>query len=159
SQCYWGNEIGTKAKRVDPDECAVSCEGLVTEACGASKRIIIYENLAYEPPPSSEDPSSPVPTATVLPSVESFQSPSCYIDGSSPVVLTNGSSTRDDMTVEDCIELADGWRYAGLENGSDCLWGDLVVSSQQTDQAECTSGCAGKTTVACGARNRLLVYE
>jgi hypothetical protein len=53
-------------------------------------------------------------------SVAPFQSPTCVLDYTDVRVLNNGSATdlgENGMTVEKCIEFAQGWQYAGVEFG------------------------------------------
>jgi hypothetical protein len=53
-------------------------------------------------------------------SVYPFQSPTCIIDYTDNRVLVNGSASDlslTGMTVEKCMELGQGWQYAGVEYG------------------------------------------
>lgn len=53
-------------------------------------------------------------------SVSPFQSPICVQDFTDNRVLVNGSTSdlsATGMTVEKCIELAQGWQYAGVQYG------------------------------------------
>jgi hypothetical protein len=53
-------------------------------------------------------------------SVAPFQSPTCVLDYTDVRVLNNGSAIdlgENGMTVEKCIEFAQGWQYAGVEFG------------------------------------------
>jgi hypothetical protein len=78
-----------------------------------------------EPPAEStaEPPAEPTdlsPRPTILPSVYEYGNPRCFVDGPSSRVLGNSSSTENGsngMTVEKCVEQAEGWRYAGVEFG------------------------------------------
>ena len=119
SICYWGNDIASTSSGVDTDECLTPCGGLVSEACGASQRMLIYENTTYTPPSSTTTLSGPTgtPTPTIVASVETFENPTCYTDSASRRILVNGTQSASDMTVAQCIALADGWKYAGIESG------------------------------------------
>ncbi|KAL1839879.1 hypothetical protein VTK73DRAFT_3893 [Phialemonium thermophilum] len=66
-------------------------------------------------PASASSSTAPSPSG---PSVGSFRLDGCFLDDPVIRALQNGSSTSSDMTVEKCVSLADGWRYAGLEHGT-----------------------------------------
>ncbi|EPS45691.1 hypothetical protein H072_311 [Dactylellina haptotyla CBS 200.50] len=83
----------------------------------------------------------------------------CQIDSSSNRALEN-SKTSSDMTVDKCLELADTYKYAAVQNGNTCYWGDdLGSSSQDAGSGECKTPCAGKTSEICGGTLRNLLYE
>jgi hypothetical protein len=52
-----------------------------------------------------------------LPSAGTFNSIGCWTDSINARTLTGGSSTANDMTVEKCVTLAAGFKYAGVEYG------------------------------------------
>ncbi|KAF3903263.1 hypothetical protein ABW20_dc0107327 [Dactylellina cionopaga] len=98
---------------------------------------------------------------TWVPSVGAFKDPVCLFDSGDARVLTDGSATGSDMTVEKCIGLAaaDGYRYAGVEFGIECYWGDIQTNPQQSAQDNCNQPCSGSPGEVCGAGNRILLYE
>jgi hypothetical protein len=49
------------------------------------------------------------------PFVGTFNSLGCWTDSTEARALTGGSSTSADMTVEKCVALAKGFKYAGVE--------------------------------------------
>ncbi|KAI0006359.1 WSC-domain-containing protein [Xylariaceae sp. FL0662B] len=100
----------------------------------------------------------------IVPSVGAYGNPACLTDNTDSRLLTDGSrvdQSSTGMTVEKCISLAaaDGWRYAGVESGGECYWGDVENNAQQADQADCDTVCAGNAGEICGGGNRILVYE
>lgn len=69
-------------------------------------------------PTSSSTTTTAPPSPTVVPSVERFENPSCFVDITDSRILLNGTSVDQSttgMTVEKCVNLSDGWRFAGVE--------------------------------------------
>ncbi|KZL65202.1 WSC-domain-containing protein, partial [Colletotrichum tofieldiae] len=98
----------------------------------------------------------------IVPSAGAYKDPVCLFDAPGSRVLTGGSSEdQTGMTVEKCIAqaAADGWRYAGVEFGGECFWGDVQVNPERSNQADCNTACAGNPDQVCGGGNRILVYE
>ncbi|KAK2005862.1 WSC-domain-containing protein [Colletotrichum eremochloae] len=98
----------------------------------------------------------------IVPSAGAYKDPVCLFDAPGSRVLTGGSSEdQSGMTVEKCIAqaAADGWRYAGVEFGRECFWGDVQVNPERSNQADCNTVCAGNPDQVCGGGNRILVYE
>ncbi|RDW72896.1 WSC-domain-containing protein [Coleophoma cylindrospora] len=100
----------------------------------------------------------------IVPSVSFFGNPVCLMDSAGARVLTGGTNqdqSSTGMTVEKCIRqaAADGWRYAGVEFGGECYWGDTETNPQQSNQGDCNTPCAGDPSEICGGGNRILVYE
>ncbi|EPS38626.1 hypothetical protein H072_7637 [Dactylellina haptotyla CBS 200.50] len=96
-----------------------------------------------------------------VPAVGSYKNPVCLFDSPGARVLTDGSATADDMTVEKCADLAaaDGYAYFGVEFGVECYWGDVETNPQQSAQDNCNQACAGNPGEICGAGNRILLYR
>ncbi|KAL0937228.1 WSC-domain-containing protein [Colletotrichum truncatum] len=95
-------------------------------------------------------------------SVGGYTNPVCLFDAPDSRVLRGGSSDdHTGMTVEKCIAqaAADGWRYAGVEFGGECFWGDVQVNPERSNQADCNTPCAGNPSQVCGGGNRILLYE
>ncbi|KAK3308375.1 peptidase S8/S53 domain-containing protein [Chaetomium strumarium] len=63
------------------------------------------------------------------------------------------------MTVEKCIQLAQGWQYAGVEYGGECWWGDSPVNPQGANAGDCSQPCAGDAGELCGNGNRMIMYR
>lgn len=104
-ECHYGNNLASTSVAASSG-CDTPCAGRPTEICGGGDRMVVYQNDAYVP----------LPTATEVPSVDDWTSRGCFMDTGSPRVLTGGSNTAGDMTVQKCISFADGYRYAGVEN-------------------------------------------
>jgi hypothetical protein len=86
----------------------------------------------------------------------------CFLDDPSNRVLRNGStqdSSATGMTVEKCLDSAQSWRYAGLEFGGECFWGDVLYREEPVSQDDCKMACAGDSLESCGDGNRIELLE
>jgi hypothetical protein len=64
------------------------------------------------------------------------------------------------MTVEKCFELAFSYRYAAVQGGNTCYWGDeLGSSNQDANIDQCNTPCAGKSDQACGGSLKNALYS
>lgn len=65
------------------------------------------------------------------------------------------------MTVEKCVLLAktQGMRYAGVEFGSECYFGNTLHTSDKASDGDCSQVCAGNQGEFCGNGNRVQVYQ
>ncbi|KAH7323511.1 hypothetical protein BKA65DRAFT_540182 [Rhexocercosporidium sp. MPI-PUGE-AT-0058] len=102
--------------------------------------------------PAGRDPSE-------TPVVGTFLSIGCWIDGVNARALTGGSSTAADMTVEKCTALAKGFKYAGVEYGVECYWGNTIASASSQALGQCDMLCGGSSTSICGGGNRISLYQ
>ncbi|KAI1374021.1 hypothetical protein F4677DRAFT_461856 [Hypoxylon crocopeplum] len=144
-ECYYGNYLASTASK-QSSGCNMQCAGSPSELCGGGNRVNLYLNSAYSQP------------ATEKPSVGSFSSMGCYTDSSSARGLTAGSSKSSSMTVEQCVQLAAGHKYAAIEYGTECYWGDTLSSTSKQANGQCTIACGGDSKELCGDGNRMNVY-
>lgn len=100
SECFWANSIASTSSQA-PNECTMPCAGDSTELCGAGNRINIYQNS--EPPPEE------------VSEWESFESRGCYSDSVDDRALPKFLHYTEDMTVERCLQIATGHKYAAVE--------------------------------------------
>ncbi|KAK0622800.1 hypothetical protein B0T14DRAFT_601476 [Immersiella caudata] len=155
-ECFWGNDIASGSSETAADQCNMPCGGSLLDVCGGDHRISIYENTTWTPLP---------PPPTTVPSVGSFQNRGCFIDFANGArVLRADSSTQEGgngMTVEKCVALARdaGWRWAGVEFGSQCFVGNTLRGANSAPAGDCSVRCAGNPGETCGGGNRIQVYE
>ncbi|KAG4436972.1 hypothetical protein IFR05_007542 [Cadophora sp. M221] len=102
--------------------------------------------------PVGRDPSE-------TPVVGTFLSIGCWTDGVNARALTGGSSTAADMTVEKCTALAKSFKYAGVEYGVECYWGNTIASASSQALGQCDMLCGGSSTSICGGGNRISLYQ
>ena len=66
------------------------------------------------------------------------------------------------MTEESCIAYCGGkgTAYAGIEYASECYCGNILDSTSSAAPAtDCNMACSGNATEACGAGNRLTLFN
>ncbi|KAL7624619.1 hypothetical protein AAE478_006187 [Parahypoxylon ruwenzoriense] len=157
-----GDIIRSSVQKIQscPNQCGgISLPG--SDGCGIG--VLIVDDAAdqrcflaaIDAVPNSADTS-------IKPSVGSYGNPACFVDSSGSRVLTGGSSVdAKGMTLEKCADLAkqDGWRFAGVEAGGQCFYGDEQAKQQVVNQNECNTVCPGDQSEVCGGENRLLVYD
>ncbi|OTA55980.1 WSC-domain-containing protein, partial [Hypoxylon sp. EC38] len=144
-ECYYGNYLAPTASKEDSG-CDMQCAGSPSELCGGGNRINLYLNNAYSQPASEK------------PSVGPFSSLGCYTDSESARGLTAGSSKSPSMTVEKCVQLAAGYKYAAMEYSTECYWGNTLSSTSTQASGQCTMACGGDAKELCGDGNRMNVY-
>jgi hypothetical protein len=77
--------------------------------------------------------------------------------------LTSGVNIPAGTTAESCTaacQAADGFNFAGLEDGHEC-WCDNVIhsSAEQVEDADCRELCSATHSEVCGNANRIAIYE
>lgn len=122
--------------------------------------------------------SGPPPLPTAVLAYDPFQAVGCFVDSSSARLLPDGAvydfgpyvngpdgqPGAGGMTVEKCLDLAESYKYAGVEYTGECYFADEPapgVAVTQVADEEClvVPGCAGDSTQACGAANRMIAYQ
>ncbi|KAK4226037.1 hypothetical protein QBC38DRAFT_529662 [Podospora fimiseda] len=99
-------------------------------------------------------------TPSVKASVGTFVHRACRTDQEVPRALSGGSAQSSNMTVEACLELARGFRYAGVEYSTECYWGNEISSASVVAIADqCNIPCGGNPLDICGGGNRINIYE
>lgn len=63
------------------------------------------------------------------------------------------------MTVQECVEHAGSHKYAAVEFGSECYFGDALLSSNAIDSLSCNMGCSGNMSQLCGGSNAINLYQ
>ena len=85
----------------------------------------------------------------------------CAVDIPSGVIIDPGLvTTLSNNTVAACVTLCDGddYEYAGVENGSECICGNQLVSNiTSAPVTDCSAPCAGDASLSCGGSSTLQV--
>ena len=63
------------------------------------------------------------------------------------------------MSVEKCIDLCAGYKYAGVQDGTECYCGDNPPPSKITWKDECNKQCPGNNSQKCGAGWRMNIHK
>ncbi|KAL3477089.1 hypothetical protein BJX99DRAFT_128959 [Aspergillus californicus] len=79
-------------------------------------------------------------------------------------VLSESSSSGDDMTVQKCIKTckADGYTYAGLEYSRECYCGNSIepdLLPSVAPMGKCLDPCSGNSSQNCGGSAYIGLYE
>lgn len=85
----------------------------------------------------------------------------CYDVGARARVMPLGPSIIRELTVDRCISicLAEGYEFAGLQNGAECFCGDETYNEQgPADESQCNVPCNGEPSQICGGSFRISVY-
>ncbi|KAI0175889.1 hypothetical protein GGR52DRAFT_334817 [Hypoxylon sp. FL1284] len=89
-----------------------------------------------------------------------WQYSGCFVDVGR--TIDAASTTSDGMTLGKCIEFCErkGFPYAGAENHDECYCGtSLAIGANEVEDArECSAGCSGNSTEACGGLSRLTLF-
>lgn len=148
NQCFCGHDIQEPATNiwVSPSECTKPCTGNSSENCGAAARMYIYKYAT--------------------PERQVWRSLGCYLDlyPAAPRTLDAMLRSGSTITIESCHALcqASVYKYAGLENGSQCWCGNEIrdpSTNVLTVMSECGTTCAGNKDQTCGRSARMHIYE
>ncbi|KAK6526085.1 hypothetical protein TWF281_011123 [Arthrobotrys megalospora] len=141
-ECWYGNTLS--GSQGESSGCNMPCPGKATELCGGGNRIQLYKNPSYQPPNT--------------PNTGAFTSEGCYTDSTESRGLDH-STTDSAMTIQKCLQLAAGFKYAGVQYHNECFWGNVLKSSSvPAASGDCNAACAGDSSQMCGGGNRLSLY-
>ncbi|KAF3090160.1 hypothetical protein TWF102_009377 [Orbilia oligospora] len=149
-ECHWGNVLSSSSSPAASGDCNTPCAGDNSQNCGGGNRLSLYLNTGYAEPELPEPPrfnEGSDPWSLV----------GCHSDSTSNRAFPY-SDTGSTMTVAKCLELAIGFKYAAVQGGNTCYWGDELTSSA-VDSSQCNSVCAGESGEICGGSLRNLIYE
>lgn len=118
-------------------------------------------------PASCSDPPTPRPRSINhidVTQTKQWEYTGCGTDSVSDRAFPRAMTTRNDMTVESCIDFCSsaGFAYAGLEYGSECFCADELnptYAPRDGILGACTMKCAGNADQICGAANAMSVYH
>lgn len=150
NQCFYGDALSPTGVLATDGGCTKACGGKSDELCGGSRRLTMYENRAYTPPP---------PPVNTNPGVGEFRSIGCYVDDPNARTLPNQTPNDAAMTVAKCIAAAGNSKYAGVENGNQCFYGNAMSATGVLVTDGCTKACGGKADEYCGGSRRITMYE
>ena len=141
TQCFCGTTFHNGYPKVPDSECNDSCGGDGGAKCGGFWRLSLYSSTGASAPPAVN-----------------YTAQGCFIDKPDRG-LTNVETTDDTMTPPLCAGFCVGYRYAGVEYGSQCFCGNAWPSSySKVTDNECNYTCAGDPTQTCGGFWLLNLY-
>jgi hypothetical protein len=149
SECYCSNTLANTSVSVKDEDCWMPCSGGLNESCGGTDRISVFESTTWVPPPT--------PPKTI--SVPNYEFRGCYVDKVGDRTLNGQYFFDGNMTTTKCAGLCKNSTYFGTEYGGECYCATTIpAQAREVDVKECSIGCKGDTTQACGGGNRLSVY-
>ncbi|KAF3223098.1 hypothetical protein TWF679_004294 [Orbilia oligospora] len=155
NECFWGNILKSSSVPAASGDCNAACAGDSSQICGGGNRLSLYTNGDYHEPQEPTEPDLP----SVHEGNDAWSLVGCRTDSASSRALDN-SKVDSAMTVEKCFELAFSYRYAAVQGGNTCYWGDeLGSSNQDANIDQCNTPCAGKSDQACGGSLKNALYS
>ncbi|KZW03188.1 copper radical oxidase [Exidia glandulosa HHB12029] len=167
AECYCGLQFGLDGAPAD-DGCTMACKGDGTELCGGPNRLNAYNFTGTVPTPpqlppngGGGQPAGPpaVPQTTDL--VDGWQFIGCYSEGVGARAMSVQRDDNSSLVPNDCLQFcADGdFTIAGMEFGVQCFCDTILrEAAAPVPETDCSMGCGGNSTIACGAGNRLSIY-
>lgn len=150
-ECYCANSLGPQSTVAANagQSCNMACTGDSTETCGGSGYLNLYQN------PLSNLPVSPT-------TVGSYNFVGCYTDSQTNRTLPDARHNDAGLTLESCAAFcaSAGYPYMGTEYAGECYCAQKLASTGTNATIwDCNMGCSGNVTEACGAANRLSLYQ
>ncbi|CAG8694549.1 2489_t:CDS:2, partial [Acaulospora morrowiae] len=165
-ECRCGNQNSLVAlNKVEDFNCNITCVGNSSYICGGNEAYTVYNaTLTKNKIPSSGLPPIDKKLDIIKKLNDDVNYLGCIKD--SPycgVRALNGSEIEGitNMTVDNCIEYCrqNGFKYAGLEIGTQCFCDNKYDSLTQLDPGDCCFSCAGNNSEICGGPLALSVYK
>ena len=160
NQCFCGSVL-TDSTILAASVCNATqkmiCSGNVSEYCGASDLLTIWNNTAWV---------NPIPTigqSTILNGSAIYAG--CYSEATGIRALSKAATSGSNssiMTNELCGEFCMGLGYSmfGTEYSQQCYCGNSLESGSVAEPlTDCDMQCTGASTELCGAGNRLSVWN
>ncbi|KAI9339790.1 WSC domain-containing protein [Zopfochytrium polystomum] len=145
-ECYCGANLAGITQAPDSD-CSMSCTSNPDETCGGPARLTVFKNDTID----AFVPKVPIISCTTY--------IGCWVDTVNPrtfPVFQNSNATDYDCVAQ-CQ--ANGYRFAGTENFSQCFCSGSAPSTTKVDDAICRDPCEGDRFEICGGGALMTVYE
>ena len=134
-ECYGGNSLGVGAVHAPESDCSFPCPGNAYELCGAGSRLQLYKRNGSLPTSTLSSGATPTPTGPVtVQSISGWSYLGCYTEGTNTRALSGllDPVSGNQNTVEACGAACAGFKYFGVEYGSECE-SDLHCINFDTD--------------------------
>ncbi|KAK0113502.1 hypothetical protein ONS96_014365 [Cadophora gregata f. sp. sojae] len=82
----------------------------------------------------------------------------CYSDTVDVRTLPNYHATTTGLTVQECVQAAAGYKYAGVEYGYECWFGNELSSITTKQSSGCNMPCSGDSSELCGGNLHINIY-
>ncbi|KAF3232296.1 hypothetical protein TWF191_000068 [Orbilia oligospora] len=163
NECYCGNDLGGVTKPLA--DCNMLCAADQYSFCGAGSRLSLYLRNGTSVSSSSTTAQSSTTigtgttsaTATPTPPISGWNYLSCWTDDVANRSLQDSNYATDDNSLTKCSQFCAGFKYFGVEYGSECYCGN-VLGGASAAEGDCYKTCTGSNEI-CGGDNRLNVYS
>ncbi|KAL4723595.1 hypothetical protein ACLX1H_009233 [Fusarium chlamydosporum] len=148
-ECYCGNNLNFGSyQSLNQKDCSATCAGDKTEYCGGTQRLQLYKAGKATP--------------TVDQGNKNFTSYSCAAEPLMGRLLPDLVSTDFlSMTVDKCLQKCWSYKYAGVENGSQCWCGNTInwqgffSQGRNVSMSDCNINCPGDNLTFCGGLSKM----
>merc|ERR1712050_150773 len=138
-ECWCGNDYPAEEFQAPMAECSTVCSGDDSQLCGGRWRINIFDVPEKDPRPHEDG--------------------DCY-DDRTRILSDYRGDNSDTLTIGSCIDLCEGYEYAGTQNGNECWCGnDYPSHDLKRSTASCNKPCSGDDSQLCGGRWRINIYD
>lgn len=167
NECYCGNSFGTGSVKTIEDDCSMNCAGNSSQICGAGGRLTVYgkgkssasSSSIASSTSSSTSSSTAKPTGPVaVQTAGGFTHQGCYTEGNGVRALGAVNTANNALTVQKCATFCSGYKYMGVEYGSECFCANTIGAGAALTTSGCDMVCSGDATSLCGGPNRLNFY-
>lgn len=158
-------------------DCNYPCTGNINEVCGGNGElhvggpfITVFSTSAALPYVEGGNGNggggggqggATTNPLVIPPSVGNFSYAGCFSEAKQGRALTGNNRAADTTSLDSCMTFCKAFKYFGTEYGRECYCGNsLNEGSSMTGiaQTDCNMPCAGNSSQACGAGNRLTMY-
>lgn len=148
-ECFCGVASDVYSEYGQSTKCVAPCSGDVTETCGGSYALSVYEFSGSSKPPA------PTPTPS-----GDYKYTGCFVDSGSDRLLSGAAVKGDSgMTTAVCAGICVGSTFFGTEYSKECFCGSPGDDPTDASLASCTMACAGDSSETCGGRDAISVYN
>ena len=148
-ECWYDNTLSASAvAEANFSNCSMRCAGNSLEYCGSSGHLTLYRRRVFSAP-------------QYVPSVGSYRLQGCYCEPTNGARALGTFWGDNGMTVEACVARAAGAKYAGVEYGRECWYGNTLDAGAvlESNNNNCSLLCPGSSLEYCGASTHLLIYK
>ena len=159
TECYCGNSLVNGASLTKTStQCNKACGGEIGQNCGGPGALKLFVLPSVATTLNSDLTSK----AAALPVGWSAASTACVAEGSTGRALTGAATAAKDMTPAKCATFCadQGFKYAGVEYGSECYCGSTLVNGASLDKSSqsCNMACSGSASTICGGPGALNLF-
>ncbi|CAZ85758.1 unnamed protein product [Tuber melanosporum] len=157
-ECWCGNRVPNKIYLYEEsaNKCTWTCTADKSQACGGdgaadttTSSTSTSTQAAFTGPPR------------YITQYNNYTLQGCWTEATKGHALKSKSLSIANMTVDMCWGMCNQYQFFGLEYSKECCCGDALQpgSENSTSGALCNLKCGGNSTIYCGGRSRLNLYQ